>query len=145
MPAHHKLEAFLDEYVAAAGIRDDGKSPLAERCASVAVRQHGHADVISWLSQLSISFAIRSVGDRLIHRQLSGRPYALTMLSDQDALDVAEALLERLGVEALPVIQECAVMALEKRNLADFGAWVSVGRVIERLLRCKSEDGGWLH
>jgi len=28
MPAHHKLEAFLDEYVAAAGIRDDGKSPL---------------------------------------------------------------------------------------------------------------------
>ena len=29
--------------------------------------------------------------------------------------------------------------------LADFGAWVSVGRVIERLLRCKSEEGGWLH
>jgi hypothetical protein len=28
MPAHHKLEAFLDEYVAAAGIREDGKSPL---------------------------------------------------------------------------------------------------------------------
>jgi integrase/recombinase XerD len=28
MPAHHKLEAFIDEYVAAAGIRDDGKSPL---------------------------------------------------------------------------------------------------------------------
>jgi hypothetical protein len=100
---------------------------------------------MSWLSQLSISFAIRSVGDRLIHRQLSGRPYALTMLSDQDALDVAEALLERLGVEALPVIQECAVMALEKRNLADFGVWVSVGRVIERLLGHKPEEGGWLH
>ena len=28
MPAHHKLEAFIDAYVAAAGIRDDGKSPL---------------------------------------------------------------------------------------------------------------------
>ena len=28
MPAHHKLEAFLDEYLAAAGIRDDGKTPL---------------------------------------------------------------------------------------------------------------------
>ena len=28
MPAHHKLEAFLDEYLAAAGIRDDGKGPL---------------------------------------------------------------------------------------------------------------------
>jgi hypothetical protein len=28
MPAHHQLEAFIDEYVAAAGIRDDGKSPL---------------------------------------------------------------------------------------------------------------------
>ena len=28
MPAHHKLEAFLDEYLAAAGIRDAGKSPL---------------------------------------------------------------------------------------------------------------------
>ena len=28
MPAHHKLEAFIDEYLAAAGIRDDGKGPL---------------------------------------------------------------------------------------------------------------------
>jgi integrase/recombinase XerD len=28
MPAHHKLEAFIDEYLAAAGIRDDGKAPL---------------------------------------------------------------------------------------------------------------------
>jgi phosphoribosyl-ATP pyrophosphohydrolase len=28
MPAHHKLEAFIDEYLAAAGIRDDAKGPL---------------------------------------------------------------------------------------------------------------------
>ena len=28
MLAHHKLEAFIDEYLAAAGIRDDGKGPL---------------------------------------------------------------------------------------------------------------------
>src|SRR3954454_21171342 len=28
MPAHHKLEAFVDEYINAAGIRDDGKGPL---------------------------------------------------------------------------------------------------------------------
>ncbi len=28
MPAHHKLEAFIDDYIAAAGMRDDGKSPL---------------------------------------------------------------------------------------------------------------------
>jgi site-specific recombinase XerD len=28
MPAHHKLEHFLDEYLAAAGIREDGKTPL---------------------------------------------------------------------------------------------------------------------
>jgi site-specific recombinase XerC len=28
MPAHHKLEAFIDEYLAAAGIREDGKPPL---------------------------------------------------------------------------------------------------------------------
>jgi site-specific recombinase XerD len=28
MPAHHKLEQFLDEYLAAAGIRDQGKTPL---------------------------------------------------------------------------------------------------------------------
>ena len=28
MPAHHKLEAFIDEYLAAAGIRDDDKGPL---------------------------------------------------------------------------------------------------------------------
>jgi integrase/recombinase XerD len=28
MPAHHKLEAFLDEYVKAAGIAEDGRSPL---------------------------------------------------------------------------------------------------------------------
>jgi site-specific recombinase XerC len=28
MPAHHKLEAFLDEYIKAAGLGEDGKSPL---------------------------------------------------------------------------------------------------------------------
>ena len=28
MPAHHKLEAYLDAYIEAAGIRDGGKSPL---------------------------------------------------------------------------------------------------------------------
>jgi site-specific recombinase XerC len=28
MPAHHKLEAFIDEYLAAAGIREDGKAPF---------------------------------------------------------------------------------------------------------------------
>jgi integrase len=28
MPAHHKLEQFLDEYIAAAGIRDQDKRPL---------------------------------------------------------------------------------------------------------------------
>ena len=28
MPAHHKLEAFIDEYLAAAGIRDGGRAPL---------------------------------------------------------------------------------------------------------------------
>jgi site-specific recombinase XerD len=28
MPAHHKLEAFIDEYLAAAGIREEGRTPL---------------------------------------------------------------------------------------------------------------------
>jgi len=28
MPVHHKLEVFLDEYIAAAGIAEDGKGPL---------------------------------------------------------------------------------------------------------------------
>jgi integrase/recombinase XerD len=28
MPAHHKLEAFLDEYIRAAGFGDEAKSPL---------------------------------------------------------------------------------------------------------------------
>jgi hypothetical protein len=28
MPAHHKLEAFLDEYLSTVGIRNAGKSPL---------------------------------------------------------------------------------------------------------------------
>ena len=27
MPAHHKLEAFIDEYLAAAEIREDGRGP----------------------------------------------------------------------------------------------------------------------
>ncbi|HEX3861809.1 MAG TPA: tyrosine-type recombinase/integrase [Stellaceae bacterium] len=35
MPTHHKLEAFLDEYIAATGIRDDDKAP-----SSVAPRPH---------------------------------------------------------------------------------------------------------
>jgi hypothetical protein len=28
MPAHHNLEAYLDAYIKAAGVGDDGKSPL---------------------------------------------------------------------------------------------------------------------
>ena len=28
MPAHHKLEAFIDDRLVAAGIREDGKTPL---------------------------------------------------------------------------------------------------------------------
>ena len=28
MPAHHKLEAFIEDYLATVGIRDDGKGPL---------------------------------------------------------------------------------------------------------------------
>ena len=28
MPAHHELEQLLDEYIAAAGIRGDARSPL---------------------------------------------------------------------------------------------------------------------
>ena len=40
MPAHHNLEAYLDAYIEAAGIRDDGKSsPLPLRR-----RPHRHAD-----------------------------------------------------------------------------------------------------
>ena len=31
MPAHHKLEAFIDDYLAAAGIREDGKTPSSAR------------------------------------------------------------------------------------------------------------------
>jgi integrase len=28
MPAHHNLEAYIDSYIEAAGIRDGGKAPL---------------------------------------------------------------------------------------------------------------------
>jgi hypothetical protein len=31
MPAHHKLEQFIDEYLDAAGIRDAGKTPSSAR------------------------------------------------------------------------------------------------------------------
>jgi hypothetical protein len=31
MPAHHKLEQFIDEYLDAAGIRDQGKTPSSAR------------------------------------------------------------------------------------------------------------------
>jgi hypothetical protein len=31
MPAHHELEQFLDEYLAAAGIRDAGNTPSSAR------------------------------------------------------------------------------------------------------------------
>jgi hypothetical protein len=31
MPAHHKLEAFIDEYLAAAGIREEGRTPSSAR------------------------------------------------------------------------------------------------------------------
>jgi hypothetical protein len=31
MPTHHKLEQYLDEYLAAAGIGDEEKTPLGRR------------------------------------------------------------------------------------------------------------------
>jgi site-specific recombinase XerC len=31
MPAHHKLEAFIDEYLAAARIRDEARAPSSAR------------------------------------------------------------------------------------------------------------------
>ena len=34
MPAHHNLEAYLDAYIAAAGIRDAGKAPLFRSAAA---------------------------------------------------------------------------------------------------------------
>ena len=40
MPAHHKLEAYLDAYIEAAGIRDGGKSPPLP----LRRRPHRHAD-----------------------------------------------------------------------------------------------------
>jgi len=40
MPAHHKLEAFLDEYLSAAGIHNAGMSPPLP----LGRRQNRHAD-----------------------------------------------------------------------------------------------------
>ena len=48
MPAHHKLEAFIDEYLKAAGLADSGKSPLfraaAGRTGELSVRGMNRVD-----------------------------------------------------------------------------------------------------
>src|SRR5215475_7473829 len=42
MPVHHKLEQFLDEYLEAAGIRGDGKTPLFRSAAGKTGRLTGN-------------------------------------------------------------------------------------------------------
>jgi hypothetical protein len=58
------------------------------------------------------------------------------MLTDRDTWVVAEAMLRRLGPDALPVGRECATMALERSNLEEFVTWLSVIKVVRRLLNC---------
>src|SRR5713226_8082056 len=43
-PAHHKLEHFIDEYLVAAGIREDGKTPLFRVDLCSGVRTEGRLD-----------------------------------------------------------------------------------------------------
>jgi len=43
MPAHHTLEAYLDAYIEAAGLRDGGKAPLFRAAAGrTRAHRHGH-------------------------------------------------------------------------------------------------------
>jgi integrase len=54
MPAHHKLKQFLDEYLTAAGIGDDDKTPLfrsaAGRSGILTERPMHRVDAYGWFA-----------------------------------------------------------------------------------------------
>ena len=46
MPAHHNLEAYVDAYLDAAGIRDDGNGPLYEPTTTTRLTSACYAAVV---------------------------------------------------------------------------------------------------
>ena len=70
MPAHHNLEAYLDAYIKAAGIGDDGKSPLfrsaAGRTDTLTEKPMNRVDAWRMVQRRAADLGVRSQG-RLPH------------------------------------------------------------------------------
>ena len=54
MPCHHKLEAYLDEYIKAAGIAEDRKGPLFRAAIGRTKKLGGHA-----MSRIDVWYMVR--------------------------------------------------------------------------------------
>src|SRR2546421_3186826 len=65
MPAHHTLEAYLDEYLDAAGLRDSGKRPLFRSAA-------GRTGMLTAHAMHPID-AYRMIRRRAAHARFRGR------------------------------------------------------------------------
>jgi integrase len=63
MPAHHNLEAYLDAYIAAAGLRDDGKAPLfrsaAGRTGTLTEKPMGRVDAWRMIQRRAADLGFR--------------------------------------------------------------------------------------
>ena len=55
MPAHHNLEAYLDAYIEAAGVRDDGRAPLFRSGRAVALAESFVFGVLELIDAISSS------------------------------------------------------------------------------------------
>jgi integrase len=63
MPAHHTLEAYLDSYIEAAGIRDGGKAPLfrsaAERTGALTEKPMHRIDAWRMIQRRAVELGLR--------------------------------------------------------------------------------------
>ena len=64
MPAHHKLEVYLDEYISAAGLRDMAKSPLFRtaigRTGELSAEQMHRVDAYRMIRRRAITAGVRA-------------------------------------------------------------------------------------
>jgi integrase len=63
MPAHHNLEAYIDAYLDAAGIRDDGKVPLfrsaAGRTGELTIKPMNRVDAYRMIQRRAAGLGMR--------------------------------------------------------------------------------------
>jgi integrase len=89
MPAHHNLEAYLDAYIKAAGVGDEGKSPLfrsaAGRTGALTVNRMNRVDAWRMIQRRAAELGLRDKIGCHTFRATGITPSVPTMLRQSPA------------------------------------------------------------